>query len=53
MENWSICLGASLALPLRETSKVDLSGRGRDFTGWWQLLVIRKGANYATPVGRP
>ena len=25
----------------------------RDFTGWWQQLVIRKGANYGIPVGAP
>ncbi len=25
----------------------------RDFTGWWQQLVIRKGANFAIPVGAP
>jgi len=25
----------------------------RDLTGWWQQLVIRKGANYAIPVGAP
>jgi rod shape-determining protein MreC len=25
----------------------------RDFSGWWQQLVIRKGANYGIPVGAP
>ena len=25
----------------------------RDFTGWWQRLVIRKGANYGLTVGAP
>ncbi len=25
----------------------------RDFTFWWQQLTIRKGANYAIPVGAP
>jgi rod shape-determining protein MreC len=25
----------------------------RDYTGWWQQLVIRKGANFAIPVGAP
>ncbi len=25
----------------------------RDFSGWWQRIVIRKGANYAVPVGAP
>jgi rod shape-determining protein MreC len=25
----------------------------RDFSGWWQQLVIRKGANYDLPVGAP
>jgi rod shape-determining protein MreC len=25
----------------------------RDFSGWWQELVIRKGANYGIPVGAP
>lgn len=25
----------------------------RDFTGWWQRLVIRKGRNYGIPVGAP
>ncbi len=25
----------------------------RDFSGWWQRLVIRKGSNYGIPVGAP
>lgn len=25
----------------------------RDFSGWWQQMVIRKGANYGIPVGAP
>ncbi|RFC46193.1 MAG: rod shape-determining protein MreC [Verrucomicrobia bacterium] len=25
----------------------------RDFSGWWQRLVIRKGKNYGIPVGAP
>lgn len=25
----------------------------RDFSGWWQRLVIRKGRNYGIPVGAP
>jgi rod shape-determining protein MreC len=25
----------------------------RDFSGWWQRLVIRKGANFGLPVGAP
>jgi rod shape-determining protein MreC len=25
----------------------------RDFTGWWQRLVIRKGKNFGIPVGAP
>lgn len=25
----------------------------RDFSGWWQTLTIRKGANYKIPVGAP
>lgn len=25
----------------------------RDFSGWWQHLVIRKGGNYGIPVGAP
>jgi rod shape-determining protein MreC len=25
----------------------------RDFSGWWQQLTIRKGSNYALPVGAP
>jgi len=25
----------------------------RDFTGWWQRFVIRKGSNYNIPVGAP
>jgi len=25
----------------------------RDFSGWWQQLLIRKGANYGIPVGAP
>lgn len=25
----------------------------RDFSGWWQRLVIRKGENYGIPVGAP
>jgi rod shape-determining protein MreC len=25
----------------------------RDFSGWWQQLVIRKGRNYGIPVGAP
>jgi len=25
----------------------------RDFTGWWQHLIIRKGSNYNVPVGAP
>jgi rod shape-determining protein MreC len=25
----------------------------RDFTGWWQRIVIRKGRNYEIPVGAP
>jgi len=25
----------------------------RDFSGWWQRLVIRKGQNYGIPVGAP
>jgi rod shape-determining protein MreC len=25
----------------------------RDFSGWWQRLVIRKGTNYGIPVGAP
>jgi rod shape-determining protein MreC len=25
----------------------------RDFSGWWQRLTIRKGENYAIPVGAP
>jgi len=25
----------------------------RDFSGWWQQLVIRKGANFGIPVGAP
>lgn len=25
----------------------------RDFSGWWQRMVIRKGANYGIPVGAP
>ncbi len=25
----------------------------RDFSGWWQRLVIRKGANYGLPLGAP
>ena len=25
----------------------------RDFSGWWQKLVIRKGANYGIPAGAP
>lgn len=25
----------------------------RDFSGWWQRLIIRKGANYNLPVGAP
>lgn len=25
----------------------------RDFSGWWQQLVIRKGKNYGIPVGAP
>ncbi len=25
----------------------------RDFSGWWQRLVIRKGANFGIPVGAP
>ena len=25
----------------------------RDFSGWWQRLVLRKGRNYGIPVGAP
>ncbi|MDI1336073.1 MAG: rod shape-determining protein MreC [Lacunisphaera sp.] len=25
----------------------------RDFSGWWQRMVIRKGSNYGIPVGAP
>jgi len=25
----------------------------RDFSGWWQRIVIRKGSNYGIPVGAP
>lgn len=25
----------------------------RDFSGWWQRLIIRKGSNYGIPVGAP
>ncbi len=25
----------------------------RDFSGWWQFIVIRKGANFGLPVGAP
>lgn len=25
----------------------------RDFTGWWQRLIIRKGSNHGIPVGAP
>lgn len=32
-----------------EPARVEL----RDFSGWWQTLVIRKGRNYGIPVGAP
>ena len=25
----------------------------RDFSGWWQRMIIRKGADYGIPVGAP
>ena len=43
-----------LKMPPNERFRYEHAGVAqRDFSGWWQRMVIRKGSNYGIPVGAP
>ena len=47
-------LGALLKMPAIEGYRYEHARVAqRDFSAWWQRMVIRKGADYAIPVGAP
>jgi len=47
-------LGALLKMPPIEGYRFEHARVAqRDFSAWWQRMVIRKGADYAIPVGAP
>ena len=54
LEAQIVRLEGLLHMPPREHFRMEpASVVRRDFSGWWQTMTIRKGANYGVPVGAP